>query len=137
MEIAPWVTSAIVVIVASLISFLGASFTSQAYRKRKKEAPNLEDRITTLTDNLKNSSTVISEIEAEIQNRAKMVEKLRDDVKLYEQLREISQSQVEAVAQTIRSEITHESKRSFWRNAIITFVIALAFFFLGFWLRGV
>jgi len=137
MEIAPWVASAIAFIVASLISFLGASLTSQAYRKRKKEAPNLEDRITTLTENLKNSSTVISEIEAEIQNRAKIVEKLRDDVKLYEQLRELSQSQVEAVAQTIRSEITHESKKSFWRNAIITFVIALAFFFLGFWLRGV
>jgi transcriptional regulator NrdR family protein len=121
---------------SAAISGLIAILSYRREQKRGKEAPTLEGRIITLTENLKSSLSVISDIEAEIQNRAKIVEKLRNDAQLYEQLRELSQSQVEAVAQTIRSEITHESKKSVLRNAIITFVIALAFFFLGFWLRG-
>ena len=126
----------LVVGIGAAVSGLTALLSYWREQKRGREAPTLEDRIKTLTQNLGSASAAISEIEAEIQNRTKIVEKLRNDVQLYEQLRKLSQSQVEAVAQTIRSEITHESKKSIWRNAMMTFGVALIFFFLGFWLRG-
>lgn len=122
--------------IATLVSVLGALFDLWMERKRREKAPTLEDRITSLTENLKSSSSVISEIQAEIEKRSEIAQKLKTDVQRYEQLRELNQPQVEAIAQTIRSEITGESRKSIWRNAIITFVIALAFFFLGFWVRG-
>jgi len=106
-------------------------------RRTKEKAPTLEDRITTLTENLISSSSVISEIETEIEKRTEIAEKLKNDVQRYEQLRELNQPQVEAIAQTMRSEIMRESRKSIWRNAIITFVVALAFFFLGFLVRGI
>ncbi len=110
-----------------------------SYRKQEKlrrEAPTLEDRIATLIEQLKMSSSAISEIEAEIERRREIAERLKGDVQRYEQLRELSQSQVEAIAQTIRGEIAVESRKSIWRNAIITFIVALLFFFLGWWLSG-
>jgi chromosome segregation ATPase len=124
-------------VAAVIASLLGATFALLGERKRKEKAPTLEDKITILTENLKSSLSAISEIETEINKRSGIAEKLKNDVQRYEQLKELSQSQVEAVAQTIRSEITAESKTSMWRNAIITFVIALAFFFLGWWVGGI
>ena len=118
------------------VSGLIAIWNYRRELRRRREAPTLEDRIKTLTQNLESASTVVSEIEAEIQERSKIVKKLRNDVQLYEQLRKLSQSQAEAVAQTIKSEVTRESGKSIWRNAIISFVIALAFFLFGFWVRG-
>ena len=109
----------------------------QSERRRKEKAPTLEDRIGILTESLKSSSSVISEIEVEIEKRRDIAERLKNDVQRYEQLKEITQSQVEAIAQTIRGEVLVESRKSIWRNAVITFVIALVFFFLGFWLRGI
>ena len=106
-------------------------------RKRKEKAPTLEDRITSLTGNLKSSLSVISEIQTEIEKRSEIAQKLKTDVQRYEQLRQINQSQVEAIAQTIKSEIAGESRKSIWRNAIITFVIALTFFFLGWWIGNI
>jgi len=137
MEITALISSIIAVllgVVAAALSYW-VGYWSEA-RKSKREAPTLEDRITTLTENLRSSSSVISEIEAEIDKRRQIADRLRNDVQRYEQLRELNQSQVEAIAQTIRSEIAGESRKSIWRNALITFVVALAFFFLGFWIRG-
>ena len=102
-------------------------------RKRREKAPTLEDRITSLTGNLKSSSSVISEIQTEIEKRGEIAQKLKADVQRYEQLRELNQPQVEAIAQTIRSEISGESRKSMWRNAGIAFAIALVFFFIGWW----
>jgi len=123
-------------VLALVVGALSGFIALITERKRKAKAPTLEDKITALTENLQSSSSVISEIEAEIEKRSEIAEKLKGDVQRYEQLKELSQSQVEAVAQTIRSEITGESRKSIWRNAIMTFVIALVFFFLGFWVRG-
>jgi hypothetical protein len=106
-------------------------------QKRKKEAPTIEDKITTLAGSLKSSLSVISEIESEIESRSKIVSKLKEDVKRYEKLKELNETQVDAIAQTIRGEIAGESRKSLWRNALITFGVAMIFFFLGFWLRGV
>ncbi len=118
-------------IAALLASLLAGISVFLAEKRRREKAPSLEDRITTLTENLKTSSSVISEIASEIEKRRQIADKLKNDVQRYEQLREISQPQVEAIAQTIRSEIRGESRKSVWRNAIITFFIALVFFFIG------
>ena len=130
--------SAITGILGALSIAAGSFLYAYIEKDRKaKEAPTLEDRITSLTENLKSSSSVISEIEVEIDKRRDIAEKLKKDVQWYGQLKQMTQSQVEAIAQAIRSEISVESRKSIWRNAVITFVIALAFFFLGFWLRGI
>ena len=126
-------TISISIAVALLASIVTLLFGYQREEEKAKKAPTLENRIATLTENLKSSSSVISEIEAEIGKRSEIAERLKNDVQRYEQLRELNQSQVEAIAQTIRSEITGESRKSIWRNALITFVIALVFFFLGLW----
>jgi len=118
------------------MAVIGTLFASRTERLRKERTPTLEDRIATLLENLKSSSSVVSDIEAEIEKRREIAEKLKDDVQRYEQLREINQSQVEAIAQTIRGEMVAESRKSLWRNAIVTFVIALVFFFLGLWVGG-
>ena len=123
--------------ISSIVGVLTALFSLWKERKRREKAPTLEDRITSLTGNLKSSLSVISEIQTEIEKRGEIAQKLKTDVQQYEQLRELSQSQVEAIAQTIRNEIAGESRKSIWRNAIITFVIALAFFFLGWWIGNV
>lgn len=122
-------SAAVVVTIIMLI-------TSAIERKKKEGAPTLEDKIQTLTESLGSSLSVISEIESEIESRSRIADKLKTDVARYEQLREINKSQVDAIAQTIRGEITGESRKSLWINAIITFFVALIFFFLGFWLRG-
>ena len=119
------------------VSGLLAIWSYRREQRRRKKAPTLEDRIGTLTRNLESASAVISEIEGEISRRSEIAGKLKNDVQRYEQLRELSQSQVEAIAQTIRGEIAGESRKSIWRNAIITFVIAFAFFFLGLWVGGI
>jgi transcriptional regulator NrdR family protein len=118
---------------SAAISGLVAILSYRREQKRRKEAPTLEDRIRTLTQNLESASGAISEIESEISRRNEIAEKLKNDMERYEQLRELNQPQVEAIAQTIRSEITSESRKSIWRNAIVNFAIALAFFFLGWW----
>jgi Flp pilus assembly protein TadB len=123
-------------VLALITSFLTFILAYQRQKQRNKKAPTLEDKITTLATSLKSSLTVISEIESEIESRSKIVTKLQDDVKRYEQLKELNKAQVEAIAQTIRGELAGESKKSLWRNAIITFIVSLVFFFLGFWLRG-
>jgi len=124
-------------VAAGIVTGLFAVYLSWVERKRKEQAPTLEDRIDTLTENLKSTLLVISEIETEIENRSKIAEKLKNDIQRYEQLKELSQSQVEAIAQTIRGEIAGESRKSIWRNAIMTFIVALAFFFLGLWVGGI
>ena len=135
MEIIPSVIVALAALLVSIFSFWIGYWTEE--RKRKREAPTLKDKATTLIKSLKESLSAISEIEAEVEKRGKLVEKLENDVQRYEQLKELNKAQVEAVAQTIRGEVAGESKKSLWRNAIITFIVALIFFSLGFWLRGV
>ena len=124
--------SIIIGLVASVLAGYFASLSMRRIeRKREEKAPSLEDRVTSLTESLGNSLAVISEIEAEIKKRGEIATKLKGDIKRYEQLKELNQAQVEAITQTIKSEVGGESRRSIRRNAIITFAIAAGFFFLG------
>lgn len=105
-------------------------------QRRKEKAPTLEDRVKTLTGDLEVASASISEIEREISKRREMAEKLREDVKYYEQIKTLNEAQVEAIALTLRAEMGRSQRRSIYINAIIAFVVALAFFMLGLNLGG-
>lgn len=122
--------SALIAAIIALISYL-------VQKKRSKKSPSIEDKITSLNNNLKDSLSVISEIESEIKNRSEIVNKLKEDDRRYEEIKELNQSQVEAIAQTIKGELASESRKSLWRNAIITFIVALIFFLLGFWTNSI
>jgi len=124
-------------VVFSLIAGVLAAVSSVVFawgqaRRHKKRAPTLEETINTLAKNLEVASASISQIENEISKRREMAHKLKEDVARYQQLRELSQTQVEAVAQTLRGEVATEARRSRYINAAITFVIAFAFFLAGF-----
>jgi hypothetical protein len=108
---------------------------SQQRRDRAK-APTLEVRIKTLVRALQVASASVSEIETEIFKRREMVEKLKEDVKYYEQLKVLNEAQVEAIASTLRAEMGRSQRRSLYISAAVTFVVALVFFMLGLRLGG-
>ncbi len=121
------------VVITAIVTFISYYMR---FRKREK-SPTIEDKINALSENLKSSISVISDIESEIESRSKIVTKLQADVKRYENLKKLSKTQIEAIAQTIRGEIAGESKKSLWRTAIITFFVSLIFFLIGYFVRGI
>lgn len=95
---------------------LTALLSYRRQQERRKKSPTLEERVKILAQNLESASGVISEIEDEISKRSEIAKRLRGDIQQYEKLKKLNQSQVEAIAQTIRSEMASESKKSIWRN---------------------
>jgi len=118
--------------VAGVIAALFSLVVTWIQGRRKERAPTLEKTISTLARNLEAASASISQIENEISKSREMAQRLKEDVERYEQLRQLSQAQVEAVAQTLRGEVAIEARRSRYINAAITFVIAFVFFMAGF-----
>lgn len=108
-----------------------------ALRKKEKEKePTLQDRISNLTKNLESSVAVITEIESEISKRKNLAQQLEADIERYNTLKDISKAQVEAIAQTLKIPLEKESRNSLIKTAIITFVVTLIFFILGYLLGG-
>jgi len=105
-------------------------------RGEEEKEPTLQDRISNLTKNLESSATVITEIEAEISKRKSLAQQLETDIERDKKLKEISKDQVEAIAQTLRIPLVKESRKSLIINAIITFVVALVFFAIGYLVGG-
>jgi ribosomal protein L18 len=123
-------------LVAALFGAITAAFTSLLYRQyeqrrriaqRGTTEESTEQRITRLTTALSESSHVIQEIEAEMQDRTALVEKLKRDAETYERLRDINREEAEAVAQALGDELRKEGRRSFLTNFLMNF----GFFVLG------
>lgn len=104
-------------------------------RKRGKE-PTLQDRISRLTKNLESSVAVITEIEAEISKRKSLAQQLEADIERDKKLKEINEAQAEAIAQALRIPLEKESRKSLITNAVISFVVALVFFAIGYAIGG-
>lgn len=51
-------------------------------------------------------------------------------------MKEINKEQVELIAQTLRVPLQKESRKSLIINAVITFVVALIFFAIGYAVGG-
>jgi phosphate/sulfate permease len=109
------------IIVALFVQFL----TRMTLRERKESTT--EDRVKRLTNSLSEAVSLIGAIEAEIKSRSELAIQLEQDIKKYNQLKDISKSEVEAIAQLFRGELAKESRVSFWRGVGVNFL----FFILG------
>ena len=112
--------------IGAVTSAIAAFFQAQRNRKHKSQE-TLEDRINKLTDALRESSHLVTEVEKEIQSRQQLVIELKNDAEKYKNLVSINQEQVDAVAQLLKGELRKEGSKSFWKGVAINFV----FFILG------
>jgi uncharacterized coiled-coil protein SlyX len=119
---------------SGIISALIAIF--QELEKRKKKEPTLQERISELTEQLKSSSAVITEIEQEISKRKNLVAQQEEAMRRYELLKDVDKSQVEAIAQILEIPVKKQSRRTFWLNIAMTVLIGLGIFALGYFLGG-
>lgn len=119
----------IVVIAGSLGAVISALYPALFLRSkgRKREEATIESRITKLTESLREAAGFVTSIENEIKAREALVNKLKKDIKTYEQIKELNSSQVESIAQVLRGELKQEGRRSFWHN----FAMNFGFFILG------
>jgi dipeptide/tripeptide permease len=125
-------TAAVGASVFSLLKYLWERWE----QKGKGKEPTLQDRISNLTKNLESSVAIITEIETEISKRKNLAQQLEADIERYNKLKEINKAQVEAIAQTLRIPLVKESRKSLIINAIVTFVVALIFFAIGYFVGG-
>jgi len=118
----------------SLIIFVISSVNELIRIRQKKKEPTLQDKISELTGNLKTSVSVIAEIEKEISDKYEEWKQIEENIERNKQIKEISEAQIEAIIKTMEIPIKKESRRSLIQNSVITFIIAAAFFFLGYFL---
>ena len=119
------------VIAATLVG-AGASVVGEYLRKKKEstEKPGKVDlafRVKTLTDSLNTSTSLISEIQEEIEKRHELVTKLQKDTEHYETLSKLKEKEAEAVAQLLEGIVNQDSKRSFYKGVLVNFI----FFVMG------
>lgn len=93
---------------------------------KEKHGESTSERIDRLSKALKESITLTNEIEQEIQKRHSMVTKLKDDVNRYEQLAKLKESEVEAIAQTLRGELRSEGSKSLLKSALVSLIFFIA-----------
>ena len=93
-------------------------------RERRGETPS--ERIEKLSKALTDATSLISGIERELNERHRLVEKLREDCDRYDHLAKLKASEVEAVVRSLRGELRQEGKRSFWQSVGLNFVFFVA-----------
>jgi TolA-binding protein len=113
---------------AALSASLAAGVAAKVfYGMRAREPETLEARITKLTTALKESSSLVTEVEEEIESRQKLVAELQKDAENYERLISLNKEQVDAVAQLLQGELRKEGNKSFWKAVAVNSL----FFILG------
>lgn len=107
---------------------LGAEYLRVKLDRKLKEkyGESSQERIDRLAKSLKEAANLSSEIEAEINRRHKMVEKLKNDAERFDELAKLKAAEVEAVVQTMRGELQREGNKSFWKAAAINLVFFIA-----------
>ena len=93
---------------------------------KEKRGETTTERIERLSKALKESISLTNEIEQEIQKRHSMVTKLQNDVDRYESLAKLKESEVEAIAQTLRGELRSEGSKSLLKSAFVSLVFFVA-----------
>jgi hypothetical protein len=102
-----------------------AAWTAWRQKRRIGEqltpAPTLTDRIETLRENLGQSSTLINEINAELQLQTAALERIRAEAEENQRLAALHREEADAVRQLVsttiegaQSESVKQSKRSSW-----------------------
>jgi len=120
-------TSSYAVIVTLAAGTLVSLLTAVVPLLQRREEETTQQRISRLTKSLSEALQLITEIGNEIESRRILVSKLENDIKTYEQVAALKQSEVEAIAQVLRVEVREEARRSFWRD----FLVKLLFFVMG------
>ena len=69
--------------------------------------------------NLKQSS---DKLQIELEERVKMVEKLKEEAEQAETIISLTEEQVKAVRTTLNNELQKEGRKSFWQGVIVNFV---------------
>lgn len=85
-----------------------------------------EDRVRDLVAALSESTKVMAEIEREVKARGELADRLQADVKRHEELLKLNRAEVEAVAQTFRTEVHREGMRGFWYQAVLNVIFFAA-----------
>ena len=93
---------------------------------REKFGETTSERIDRLSKALKESISLTNEIENEIRERHSIVTKLQGDVDRYESLAKLKESEVEAIAQTLRGELQSEGSKSLLKSAFVSLVFFIA-----------
>lgn len=95
------------------VSILVSIIQTYLNRKAKKEgkADSIEERVDKLTSFLKEATSLINNIEDEINARSSLATQLQDDVERYNKLSELKKPEVEAIAQVLRGELAKEGNK--------------------------
>jgi hypothetical protein len=98
----------------------------ETVRKRKPDESLLEERLEELSETMKKSADLVTEVEAALQARQAAVEKLRADAETAQQIKDMTEDQRKAVANVLRAEVAREGKKTLWQGAAVN-----GFFFLA------
>lgn len=80
-------------------------------RKNINKEDDITSRIKDVSTVLENSVQELGELQTELEERVKMVEKLKEEAE-----------QVKAVRTTLNNELQKEGRKSFWQGVIVNFV---------------
>lgn len=115
------------VVFAGGMAFFAEYLKARIERKtREKRGETTTERIEKLSKALTDATHLIGGIERELQERHRLVEKLRDDCARYDQLAKLKASEVDAVVQSLRGELRQEGNRTFWQSVLLNFFFFLA-----------
>jgi len=107
-------------IAASLIAAIGVGAAmAHVYKAIVPPPPpqlELVDKIRVLTQSLNSSATVIGEIEKEISDRIKLVDRLKNDAATAEHLASLHREQAEAIAQALKGQLRKQEQDNFWSS---------------------
>lgn len=96
-------------------------------RKRESKEDNITSRIKNVSTMLESSVQELGGLQAELEERVKMVEKLKEEAEQAETIISLTEEQVKAVRTTLNRELQRESQKSFWQGVAVNFI----FFVLG------
>lgn len=116
-------------VIAAISVGAAASFIGEYFKKKKKskETPDLNIRVIELTKSLSQSTSLIAEIQEDIERRHDLVKKLKNDTEHYETLSKLKEKETEAVAQLFKGIVSNDSKNSFYKGVLVNFI----FFVMG------
>lgn len=97
------------------------------YRNKGIQKPDISDRIKTVTDVLSKSMNDLESLQKELEQRIKLVDKLKAEADQAEQIISMTEEQVTAIRKALNQELQKEGKKSFWQGVAVNFV----FFILG------
>lgn len=126
-------TSELLITLLPMIFIAGAAAVGMEFLKvkverkiKEKRGETTGERIERLSKALKESISLTNEIENEIQQRHSMVTKLQADVERFEKLASLKESEIEAVAQTLRGELRAEGSKSLIKSALVSLLFFIA-----------